>query len=81
MREKRPRLIVTFRTTVAAITMERVCAARGVEGRLIPVPGALRAGCGMAWSAPPGEQDLVERTAAEAGIETEGFYIVDQIKW
>lgn len=81
MREKQPRLIVTFRTTVAAMTMERVCAARGVEGRLIPVPGVLRAGCGMAWSAPPGEQDLVERTAAEAGIETEGFYIVDQIKW
>ncbi len=81
MREKRPRLIVTFRTTVAAMMMERACAAKGVGGRLIPVPGTLRAGCGMAWSAPPEDRGLVEQTAAEAGIETEGFYVIDQIKW
>ncbi len=74
MRAKELRLIVTFHTTTAAMAMEKVCAQRGVPGRLIPVPQDITAGCGMAWSTPVDARDAVERTAREAGIETAGRY-------
>ena len=51
MRERKTWLVVTFHTTAAAIGMEKLCAARGLAGRLIPVPRALTADCGMAWRA------------------------------
>ena len=74
MRTKQLRLIVTFHTTTAAMAMEKVCAQRGVPGRLIPVPRDITAGCGMAWSAPPDAREAVEKTVREAGIETDGWY-------
>ena len=54
MRERKTWLVVTFHTTAAAIGMEKLCAARGLAGRLIPVPRALTADCGMGhcnWTA------------------------------
>lgn len=74
MRVKQLRLIVTFHTTTAAMAMEKVCAAQGVPGRLIPVPRDITAGCGVAWSALPDARDVVEKTAREAGIETDGWF-------
>ncbi len=74
MRMKQFRLIVTFHTTTAAMAMEQVCAERNVPGRLIPVPRDITAGCGMAWSAPPDARDVIEMTARDAGIETDGWY-------
>lgn len=74
MRIKQIRLIVTFHTTTAAMAMEKVCAERDVPGRLIPVPRDITAGCGMAWSAPPDAREMIERTAREADIETDGWF-------
>ena len=74
MRVKELRLIVTFHTTTAAMAMEKVCVEKGVPGRLIPVPRDITAGCGMAWSASVDARDAVEKTAREAGIETDGWY-------
>lgn len=74
MRARQLRLIVTFPTTTAAMAMEKLCAETNVPGRLIPVPRDITAGCGMAWSAPVDARDAVEKTAREAGIETDGWY-------
>ena len=49
MRTKRPRVILTFPTTTAAMAMEKACMSCGAPGRLIPVPREITAGCGMAW--------------------------------
>ena len=49
MREKKLWLVITFHTTAAAIAMEKLCRAKGLPGRLIPVPRELTADCGMAW--------------------------------
>ena len=38
MREKSPRLIVTFHTTAGAIATEQLCRRLGLEGKLISVP-------------------------------------------
>ena len=74
MRERKTWLVVTFHTTAAAIGMEKLCAARGLAGRLIPVPRALTADCGMAWRAEIDRRTALEALAAGEGLEVEGFY-------
>lgn len=53
MIKKSMKLVITFRTTTDAMTMESICKAEGADGRLIPVPGSISAGCGLAWCAKP----------------------------
>lgn len=74
MRKKEIKTVVTFHVTADAIAFEKRCKELGIEGRLIPVPRVLSAGCGMAWASPLSEEERV-RAAAEAGdIETEGIW-------
>ena len=68
MRSRERRLIVAFYTTHDAMAFEDFCAARGVPGRLIPLPREISAGCGLAWSAPPGDGARVRELLDEAGI-------------
>lgn len=70
------RLIATFATTHSAISMERLCRAQGLPGRLIPVPRSISASCGMAWCAPPEDRPALERLTEERAIPAEGWYYV-----
>ena len=74
MRTKQPRLIVTFHTTACAMAAERLCRRESLAGKLISVPRSLTSDCGIAWSAPPELQAVLEAQFSAAGIETEGFY-------
>ena len=74
MREKSPRLIVTFHTTAGAVATEQLCRRLGLEGKLISVPRRITYDCGMAWSAPPELRETLETRLEEAGIEAAGFY-------
>lgn len=74
MREKQPRLVVTFHTTAGAVATERLCRKRGLEGKLITVPRSLSSDCGMAWSAPPELRETLRAALSEAGIEAAGFH-------
>ena len=74
MREKIFRLVIAFDTTEAAIAMEKLCAEQGLPGRLIPVPRAITANCGLAWSAPPEERERILSAAAASGLRTAGAY-------
>ena len=76
MRQKEERCVVTFRTTTAAMEMERVCKEAGVPGRLIPVPRVITAGCGMCWSAPPSARNAVEQLLVERNLMIEGIYAI-----
>ena len=51
MRKKELKLVVTFHTTADAMAMEKACKERSVPGRIIPVPRAISAGCGLSWCA------------------------------
>jgi len=71
------RLIATFATTHAAISMERLCRARGLPGKLIPVPRSISASCGMAWCAQPEEREVLEGAVpSDSAIRVEGWYYV-----
>lgn len=72
MIEKKQYLVVTFHTTAAAMALEKRCHERGIAGRLIPVPRAITADCGMAWRG-----ELATRSALEglsADLEIDGWY-------
>ena len=47
------RLVITFHTTTDAMAMEDICKENHVEGRIIPLPSSISAGCGLAWACPP----------------------------
>ena len=57
-----------------AMAMERVWKEAGANGRLIPVPRTISAGCGLAWcAAPDSERDLTARMQ-ENGIVHQGIH-------
>lgn len=70
MRKKEIKFVVSFHTTADAMAMEKGCKEFGVEGRLIPVPRQISAGCGIAWCSPLEEKeklpDVLERLSIEA---------------
>lgn len=74
MREKREMGIVTFPTTTAAMAMECAAHACGVQGRLIPVPRTIRAGCGMCWAFPPEMRTEVEEMVIAKHLMIDGIY-------
>ena len=68
LREKKPRIIVSFHTTADANLMERLCKAGLVPGRLIPVPREISSGCGLAWCSEPGQEERLRKVMKQAGI-------------
>ena len=76
MRQKEERCIVTFRTTTAAMEMERICKESGVPGRLIPVPRTIRSGCGMCWAAPAECREEIEELVMARHLMIDGIYAI-----
>lgn len=74
MIRKEKRLVITFHTTAAAMAMERACMEKQAEGRLIPVPRTISAGCGLAWCATPESEASLKALMLEMKVEAEGIY-------
>ena len=77
MRIKEKRVIVAFHTTHEAMAFEDFCLAGGVPGRLIPLPGEIAAGCGLAFSSLPENLDLIKAALDEAGIKPQHLVIIE----
>lgn len=76
MRVKVDSLVITFPTTSAAMACEEFCAKKDLPGRMIPVPGQISAGCGLAWKVSPADRPQMERELGAAGIEWSGMDVV-----
>lgn len=74
MRKKERKLIVTFHTTADAMAMEQVCRENGVQGRLIPVPRSISAGCGLAWCAELECLEQLEDIMKSSGIKNQAVH-------
>lgn len=74
MRKKELKLIVTFHTTADAMAMEKVCKEQNAPGRLIPVPRAISAGCGLSWCADLEHRGILKEMMRRAGIEEEEMH-------
>lgn len=74
MRKKERKLVISFRTTTEAMAMEKICKAQRAPGRLIPLPRAISAGCGLAWAADPAGKEQLMKLMAEAGLKEEALH-------
>ena len=68
MRKKRQYIVLSFASTARAMGWEKKCAARGIPGRIIPLPSRISAGCGLAWKADPGDETALTAALDENGI-------------
>lgn len=76
MRKKETRLVFTYKNTVDAMMMEKLCQEAGAPGRLIPIPSVVSAGCGLCWAAEPSNREELTELMREHGLEPEGVYEV-----
>ena len=74
MRKKELKLVVTFHTTADAMAMEKACKEHNVPGRIIPVPRAISAGCGLAWCAELDEKEQIADIMKQVGIQEEDMH-------
>lgn len=74
MRKKEWKLVVTFHTTSDAMAMEQICKEQGAEGRLIPVPRSISAGCGLAWCAGLECREELLHIMRSAGIQEQDMH-------
>ena len=76
MREKQPKVVITFATTSDAMAMEAAAREHGFPGRVIPVPSEIDAGCGLSWCADIAERGALESSIAELELAFEGMHVV-----
>lgn len=76
MRVKSDQLIITFATTSAAMAMEQYCMENNLPGRLIPLPGEISAGCGLAWKTDPSYEAELKQTLNAAGLKWEWMTVI-----
>ncbi|MBC2578150.1 DUF3343 domain-containing protein [Peptostreptococcus russellii] len=69
-------LFVTFYTTAEAMATEEACKSRNIEGKLVPVPRVLSAGCGISWKGNSKDKDITEQALKEDDIEWEEIAIL-----
>lgn len=74
MKKKELKLVVTFHTTADAMAMEKACKENEVPGRIIPVPRAISAGCGLSWCAELSDREEIVSMMNAAGIEEEEIH-------
>lgn len=80
-RARVPSLVVSFPTTAAAMACEESCVRRGLPGRMIPAPGEVSAGCGLAWKAAPELRDELAAALAEDGVAVEAMAVVELLEF
>lgn len=76
MRQKELQCVVTFKTTTEAIAFEGTAKKVGLSGRLIPLPKAISAGCGLAWREDPLGRALLEELLSE---HYPGYYSIHEL--
>lgn len=78
MRQKTPKVVITFNTTTDAMAFEMEAKAQPgtLPGRIIPVPSEISAGCGLSWCADEAERDLLLEAVREKGLAYEGVHSV-----
>lgn len=77
MRKKTPKAVATFADMNDAMAAESAGREGLLEGRTIPVPSQISAGCGIAWCATDGDAAALERKLVELGLAFEAVSVVD----
>lgn len=76
-RIRTPHAVLTFASTADAMAVQAAADAGKVPGRVIPVPSAISAGCGLAWCVPQAQRGELLAALAREGLSFEGTHVVD----
>lgn len=76
MNSKGKNLFVSFYTTAEAMATEQCSSECSIEGKLVPVPRVLSAGCGVAWKGRPEDIDITTQMLKDNDIEWEEITIL-----
>ena len=74
MREKTPKLVISFKSATDAMALENV-ASPGL-GRIIPLPAKISAGCGLAFCADPLTESKILAVMEYHGINYNAIHII-----
>ncbi len=74
MRQKELKLVITFHTTADAMSFEKHCKSCDAPGRMIPVPRAITAGCGLAWCADLDDKDTLIAVMEDLKLDKTDLY-------
>lgn len=77
MRPKVLQCVVTFQTTTQAMAFEESAKAAQLSGRLIPLPRAIGAGCGLAWREAPEHREMIEVLLVKQYLEYDKIYEIE----
>lgn len=67
------KFVAAFPTTTDAMHMQIAADKADLSGRLIPVPGGIRAGCGLAWCSEAELEEAVRQVIMENKISVDAF--------
>lgn len=70
-------LVVAFDFTASAFAFSDAVGQAGIEGRLVPTPRSLSAGCGMAWRGAPSSRSHVDDLLAIERIDDAHIALLD----
>lgn len=68
MREKKLQCVITFKTTTQAMAFEEAAKTAQLEGRLIPLPRVIAAGCGLSWREDLKSREVIENLIKEQDL-------------
>ena len=74
MRTKELKLIISFKSTTAAMGFETYCKQNQIPGRLIPIPREISAGCGLSWCTEPANRPIIDKVIQTQQINIDGMY-------
>lgn len=77
MRRKTPKAVVTFASTSDAMAVEAAAREMGFPGRMIPIPSAISAGCGLSWCVPVEEREALLEAFERESLAYEAVYEVE----
>lgn len=82
MRVKKPYIVITFDSRTELYEAQSLCVLRGIQGRIIPIPPSVSAGCGLCWRMEPSEfeahkEELLQMAQKPGQVHTVMLYSVE----
>gem|GEM_PF-69221 len=82
MRVRKPYIVITFDSRTELYEAQSLCALKGIQGRVIPIPPSVSAGCGLCWRMEPSEfeahkEELLQMAKTSDHVHTVMLYSVE----
>ena len=74
MRQRELKRVIKLQTAADGMEKKKECKKVGAQGRMIPVPRSISAGCGLSWCAPLECREELKNVMQGIGLEEEEIH-------